>query len=120
MRSTLVASPTAFAMMLAMPGVDMSIHTYYKLIVFGGAAILLVYVLDFFPEWGALKRYAVVAGIDPARIIMGSGSGELLHMLALVSMGVVAVLRVLQVFNGHDTGFVPHELLLDGRWTAQD
>lgn len=42
----LVASPTAFAMMLAMPGVDMSIHTYYKLIVFGGAATPVAYLRE--------------------------------------------------------------------------
>jgi hydrogenase-4 component F len=30
------------------------------------------------------------------------------------NISIVAVLRVLQVFNGHDTGFVPHELLIMG------
>lgn len=30
------------------------------------------------------------------------------------NIGIVAVLRVLQVFHGHDTGFVPHELLIMG------
>jgi tight adherence protein C len=28
----------------------------------GGSVIVLVYVLDWFPEWGSFKRYAVVAG----------------------------------------------------------
>ena len=31
-------------------------------IVLGGAAILAVYVFDGFPEWGAFKKYALVAG----------------------------------------------------------
>jgi tight adherence protein C len=31
-------------------------------IVLGGAAILAVYVFDAFPEWGAFKKYALVAG----------------------------------------------------------
>lgn len=31
-------------------------------IVFGGVAIVGVYVLDWFPEWGAFKKYALVAG----------------------------------------------------------
>jgi fatty-acyl-CoA synthase len=34
----LVSSPTAFAMMLAIPGIDMSNYRYYRMIVFGGAA----------------------------------------------------------------------------------
>lgn len=32
-------------------------------VVLGGAAILAVYVFDSFPEWGAFKKYAFVAGI---------------------------------------------------------
>ena len=31
-------------------------------VVFGSLMIVVVYVLDYFPEWGALKRYALVAG----------------------------------------------------------
>ncbi|CAA9486607.1 MAG: Type II/IV secretion system protein TadC, associated with Flp pilus assembly [uncultured Sphingomonadaceae bacterium] len=31
-------------------------------LVFGSLMVVLVYVLDFFPDWGALKRYALVAG----------------------------------------------------------
>jgi tight adherence protein C len=31
-------------------------------VVLGGLAILFVYVLDAFPEWGAIKRYGLVAG----------------------------------------------------------
>ncbi len=31
-------------------------------IVFGGIAIVGVYLLDWFPEWGAFKKYALVAG----------------------------------------------------------
>ena len=31
-------------------------------VVLGGLAILFVYVLDSFPEWGAIKRYGLVAG----------------------------------------------------------
>ena len=42
----LVSSPTAFAMMLAQPGADMRKHTYYKLIVFGGAATPVAYLRE--------------------------------------------------------------------------
>jgi acyl-CoA synthetase (AMP-forming)/AMP-acid ligase II len=42
----LVASPTAFAMMLARPGVDMSKHNSYKMIVFGGAATPVAYLKE--------------------------------------------------------------------------
>jgi tight adherence protein C len=31
-------------------------------VVIGGAMAILVYVIDYFPEWGAWKRYALVAG----------------------------------------------------------
>src|SRR6476661_8761330 len=31
-------------------------------IVIGGFAIVLVYVIDYFPEWGPFKRYGLVAG----------------------------------------------------------
>jgi len=31
-------------------------------IVIGGAAIILVYVVDYFPTWGAFKKYGLVAG----------------------------------------------------------
>lgn len=42
----LVASPTAFAMMLARPGVDMSKQDSYKMIVFGGAATPVAYLKE--------------------------------------------------------------------------
>jgi acyl-CoA synthetase (AMP-forming)/AMP-acid ligase II len=42
--SYLVASPTAFAMMLAVPGIDFSIFDFYKTIVFGGAATPVSYL----------------------------------------------------------------------------
>jgi acyl-CoA synthetase (AMP-forming)/AMP-acid ligase II len=42
----LVASPTAFAMMLARPGIDMSQYDYYKMIVFGGAATPVAYLRE--------------------------------------------------------------------------
>ena len=32
-------------------------------VVLGGAAIVAVYVFDSFPEWGAFKKYALVAGV---------------------------------------------------------
>ncbi len=32
-------------------------------LVFGGLAVVAFYVLDFYPEWGALRRYLTVAGI---------------------------------------------------------
>src|SRR6476469_9498188 len=32
-------------------------------VVLGGAAILAVYVFDSFPDWGAFKKYALVAGV---------------------------------------------------------
>ena len=31
-------------------------------LVFGSIAVTLIYLLDFFPEWGAMKKYAVTAG----------------------------------------------------------
>jgi tight adherence protein C len=31
-------------------------------VVIGGAAVVLIYVVDFFPHWGAFKKYGVVAG----------------------------------------------------------
>jgi len=31
-------------------------------LVFGGFAIVMVYIVDYFPEWGAYKKYALVAG----------------------------------------------------------
>ena len=31
-------------------------------IVIGGAAIVVVYVIDYFPNWGAFKKYGLVAG----------------------------------------------------------
>ncbi|MEA3046612.1 MAG: tight adherence protein, partial [Sphingomonadales bacterium] len=31
-------------------------------IVFGTAAIVMVYVVDYFPDWGAFKKYGLVAG----------------------------------------------------------
>jgi len=31
-------------------------------IILGGAMVILVYAINFFPEWGSFKRYAVVAG----------------------------------------------------------
>ncbi|MGZ8312972.1 MAG: type II secretion system F family protein, partial [Allosphingosinicella sp.] len=31
-------------------------------VVFGGLAVTVVYVLDFFPDWGAYKKYGLVAG----------------------------------------------------------
>lgn len=31
-------------------------------VVLGAIAVLFIYVLDFFPDWGGLKRYAVTAG----------------------------------------------------------
>ncbi|PZU08603.1 type II secretion system F family protein [Sphingomonas sp.] len=31
-------------------------------VVLGGSAVILVYLLDMFPDWGWLKRYALVAG----------------------------------------------------------
>lgn len=42
----LVASPTAFAMMLARPGVDMSQYDFYRMIVFGGAATPVAYLRE--------------------------------------------------------------------------
>jgi acyl-CoA synthetase (AMP-forming)/AMP-acid ligase II len=42
----LVASPTAFAMMLARPGADLSKHNFYKMIVFGGAATPVAYLRE--------------------------------------------------------------------------
>lgn len=42
--SYLVASPTAFAMMLAVPGVDLSLYSFYKAIIFGGAATPIAYL----------------------------------------------------------------------------
>lgn len=42
--SYLVASPTAFAMMLAAPGIDFAIFDFYKCIVFGGAATPAAYL----------------------------------------------------------------------------
>lgn len=42
--SYLVASPTAFAMMLAVPGVDMRLYSFYKAIIFGGAATPIAYL----------------------------------------------------------------------------
>jgi acyl-CoA synthetase (AMP-forming)/AMP-acid ligase II len=42
----LVASPTAFAMMLARPGADLSQHNFYKMIVFGGAATPVAYLRE--------------------------------------------------------------------------
>jgi tight adherence protein C len=32
-------------------------------LVFGGLAVVAFYVLDFYPEWGAIRRYLTVAGI---------------------------------------------------------
>jgi tight adherence protein C len=31
-------------------------------IVFGGLAIIMIYVVNYFPEWGAFKKYGLVAG----------------------------------------------------------
>ncbi len=31
-------------------------------VVLGGSAVLVVYVIEWFPEWGAIKRYGAVAG----------------------------------------------------------
>ena len=31
-------------------------------VILGGIAIVVVYVIDFFPEWGAIKKYGLVAG----------------------------------------------------------
>lgn len=42
----LVASPTAFAMMLAVPGVDLSLYNFYKVIIFGGAATPIAYLQE--------------------------------------------------------------------------
>jgi acyl-CoA synthetase (AMP-forming)/AMP-acid ligase II len=42
--SFLVASPTAFAMMLAQPNVDMSTYDYFEVIIFGGAATPIAYL----------------------------------------------------------------------------
>ena len=42
----LVSSPTAFAMMLAQPGVDMRNYDYFKMIVFGGAATPVAYLRE--------------------------------------------------------------------------
>jgi tight adherence protein C len=32
-------------------------------VVFGTAILVLVYVIDYFPDWGAFKRYGLVAGV---------------------------------------------------------
>jgi acyl-CoA synthetase (AMP-forming)/AMP-acid ligase II len=42
----LVSSPTAFAMMLAIPGIDMRNYGYYRMIVFGGAATPVAYLRE--------------------------------------------------------------------------
>lgn len=42
----LVASPTAFAMLLAIPGFDFAAWDYYKMIVFGGAASPVAYLRE--------------------------------------------------------------------------
>jgi acyl-CoA synthetase (AMP-forming)/AMP-acid ligase II len=42
----LVSSPTAFAMMLAQPGIDMKNYSYFKMIVFGGAATPVAYLRE--------------------------------------------------------------------------
>lgn len=42
----LVASPTAFAMMLAIPGADLSLYNFYKVIIFGGAATPIAYLQE--------------------------------------------------------------------------
>jgi fatty-acyl-CoA synthase len=42
----LVSSPTAFAVMLAQPGVDMKNYSYFKMIVFGGAATPVAYLRE--------------------------------------------------------------------------
>jgi acyl-CoA synthetase (AMP-forming)/AMP-acid ligase II len=42
----LVASPTAFAMMLAVPGADLSLYSFYKAIIFGGAATPIAYLQE--------------------------------------------------------------------------
>jgi acyl-CoA synthetase (AMP-forming)/AMP-acid ligase II len=42
----LVSSPTAFAMMLAIPGVDMRSYGYFRMIVFGGAATPVAYLRE--------------------------------------------------------------------------
>lgn len=42
----LVSSPTAFAMMLAIPGIDMRNYAYYRMIVFGGAASPVAYLRE--------------------------------------------------------------------------
>ena len=42
----LVASPTAFAIMLSMPGFDFAAWNYYKMIVFGGAASPVAYLKE--------------------------------------------------------------------------
>ncbi|UPT62583.1 MAG: acyl--CoA ligase [Hyphomonadaceae bacterium JAD_PAG50586_4] len=44
--SYLVASPTAFAMMLAVPGADMSRYSFYEAIIFGGAATPIAYLQE--------------------------------------------------------------------------
>ncbi len=46
MPTYLVGSPTAFAMMLATPGLDLSRFDYYKVIVFGGAATPVAYLQE--------------------------------------------------------------------------